>query len=182
MQRYLALLRGINVGGKNIIKMADLRESFTGVGCTEVQTYIQSGNVLFSARQSSVAALSESITSTLQKNFGYKNPLFILPQQALVQVVADAPKGFGSEPDKYRYDVLFLQVGLSPKQALEQVSTKDGVDTVHAGTQALYFSRLISRATQSHLSRLIKQPVYKQITIRNWNTTSKLLEMLAGVQ
>jgi uncharacterized protein (DUF1697 family) len=63
---------------------------------------------------------------------------------------------------------------------MKDVSTKAGVDTAHAGKQALYFSRLIAKASQSHLTKIIGLPVYQNMTIRNWNTTTKLLALMEG--
>jgi uncharacterized protein (DUF1697 family) len=92
--------------------------------------------------------------------------------------VKRAPDGFGSDPDRYRYDVIFLRPPLTATKALKSVSTNPGVDQVSPGTGVLYFSRLISKATQSRLNRIIGLPVYQDMTIRNWNTTSRLLALL----
>jgi uncharacterized protein (DUF1697 family) len=96
-------------------------------------------------------------------------------------IVAHAPPDFGSDPDAYRYDVIFLKEPLSAAEAMQSVTTKDGVDQAFAGDGVLYFSRLISRASQSHLTRIISLPVYQSMTIRNWNTTTKLLSMMEAV-
>ena len=94
------------------------------------------------------------------------------------RVVAQAPKGFGKDPEQYRYDVLFVKEPLKTSEALKDVPTATGVDTVAAGDHALYFRRLVSKATQSKLNKLVQKPVYKNLTIRNWNTTMKLLQMV----
>src|SRR5690606_8874340 len=86
-----------------------------------------------------------------------------------------APKGFGREPAKYRYDVLFLKSPAKATEAIRAIKTKEGVDQAHAGKHAIYFSRLIAKATQSQLSKIVQTPLYKSVTIRNWNTTTKLL-------
>ena len=65
---------------------------------------------------------------------------------------------------------------------MKSVLTKQGVDQAHAGTGVLYFSRLISKASQSQLSRLVSLPIYKSMTIRNWNTTTKLLQLLESAE
>ena len=97
------------------------------------------------------------------------------------EIVAKAPKGFGSDQDTYRYDVIFLKEPLTAVQAMKSVSTKEGVDQAYSGKGVLYFSRLISRATSSHLTRIIGLPVYQSMTIRNWNTTTKLLNLMEAV-
>ena len=65
-----------------------------------------------------------------------------------------------------------------PRTVVTTISTLDGVDTAEAGSSVIYFSRLIARASRSHLSKLVSMPVYKQLTIRNWNTTTKLLTLI----
>ena len=74
---------------------------------------------------------------------------------------------------KFRYDVIFLE--RRPPRALKSVKTKEGVDQAFAGPDVLYFSRLTAKAAQSQLSRVISLPIYQSMTIRNWNTTTKLL-------
>ena len=98
----------------------------------------------------------------------------------LERVVAEAPPTFGAEPTLYRYDVLFVKPPMTTPEALAQVTTKPGVDEAHAGEHALYFPRLIAKATQSQLAKVVSRPVYKSLTIRNWNTTTKLLALVSA--
>jgi uncharacterized protein (DUF1697 family) len=179
MTAYVALLRGINVGGKNIIKMADLRACFEEHGYDDVATYIQSGNVVFGKRGARAADLTRAIEEMLAARFSYEATVMLLSRPQLKKIVSSAPAGFGEEPELYRYDVIFLQAGLTPKAALANVATNPNVDTAHAGPGALYFSRLISKASKSRLSKLASKPVYQRMTIRNWNTTTKLLSMMS---
>lgn len=178
--RYVALLRGINVGGNNIMKMVDLRACFEGLGFTDVQTLIQSGNVVFSAARRSKPSIIRVVEEGLSAAFGYSARVAIVSAAELASVVEQAPAGFGQQPDHYRYDVLFVMTPLTLAQALEQVSINPAVDAVHAGEHALYFRRLISQATRSRLSKITQLPAYKNLTIRNWNTTTKLLQMASA--
>jgi uncharacterized protein (DUF1697 family) len=178
MNQYLVLLRGINVGGKNIVKMADLKASFEAMDFFNVITYIQSGNVLFQSDEKDKALLTVKIEKGLSKRFNFEAKVVVIAQKELVGIVRGAPEGFGSEEKQFRYDVIFLKEPLTPKEAIKSVSAREGVDTAHAGKQALYFSRLISRASQSHLTKIIGMPVYQNMTIRNWNTTTKLLALM----
>ena len=176
--QYLALLRGINVGGSNIIKMTDLKAAFESMGLSDVLTYIQSGNVLFKSAEKDKAKLTKKIEKELSERFGYVSRLVVITHKQLKQVVEGAPRGFGKQPDKFRYDVIFLKEPLTSKEAMKSVSTKEGVDYAYTGIVVLYFSRLISKATQSRLTRIIGLPVYQNMTIRNWNTTTKLLALM----
>lgn len=180
MNMYVALLRGINVGGKNLIKMADLRTCFDAQGFDDVRTYIQSGNVIFRTGQSDQALLADQIEAALAETFGYELPVVVSSAGDMREIVAQAPRDFGREPESFRYDVIFLKEPLTATDAMQVVTTKEGVDQAFAGNGVLYFSRLISRATQSHLSRIISTPIYQYMTIRNWNTTTRLLKMMAA--
>jgi len=175
---YLALLRGINVGGNNIIKMADLKACFEGIGLSDIVTYIQSGNVLFKSADKDKAKLTKKIEMGLSERFLYEARLVVVAYKQLKQAVEEAPRGFGKDPDKFRYDVIFLKEPITPKEAMKSVSKKEGVDNAYTGKNVLYFSRLLSRATQSRLSRIASMPVYQSMTIRNWNTTTKLLALM----
>ncbi|MBI4931314.1 MAG: DUF1697 domain-containing protein [Bacteroidetes bacterium] len=175
---YLALLRGVNVGGNNIIKMSDLKACFENMGFTDVATYIQSGNVLFQSDEKEKTKLTNKIEKVLSEKFHYRSRIVVVSHKQLKKVVDEAPRRFGKDADNYRYDVIFLKEPLSPNEAMKNVSAKEGVDTACAGKYVLYFSRLISKASQSRLIKIITLPVYQNMTIRNWNTTTKLLELM----
>lgn len=177
LTRHLALLRGINVGGNNIIKMADLKACFEEMGFINVVTYIQSGNVLFDSNETDPLKLTQQIEKTLSERFNYSSKVMLLSQQTLIQLVNTAPKGFGVNPDEYRYDVIFLKPPLTSEEALSKIKTKEGVDFVTTGNGVLYFSRLSSMSGQSQMTKMIGTAIYKEMTIRNWNTTTKLCEL-----
>ena len=99
-------------------------------------------------------------------------------QAQMRDVVSKAPSRFGKSPDKYRYDVIFLGASLEASTALETIRRREGVDEASAGPGVIYFSRLISRASQSYLPKLVSMPIYKQMTVRNWNTTTKILALM----
>jgi uncharacterized protein (DUF1697 family) len=178
MARYVALLRGINVGGNNLIKMAALKVTFEKLGFEDVATYIQSGNVLFTAAEAADAKLAARIEAALTKAHAYQASLVIRSQKEMRAIIQRAPAGFGAQPDKYRYDVIFLKAPLTAAAAIKDVPTNPAVDEATAGNGVLYFSRLSSKATASRLGKVVGMPIYKNMTIRNWNTTSKLLTLM----
>jgi uncharacterized protein (DUF1697 family) len=178
LTHYVALLRGINVGGNNLIRMPALKACFEAQGLGDVATYIQSGNVLFAAGRGNPKTLTARIEAALSSTFAYPARIVLRSSSQMTEIVEGAPRGFGSRPAEYRYDVIFLKEPLTSRQALAHVSANDAVDAVAAGDGVLYFSRLISKATQSRLGRLVSTPVYKDLTIRNWNTTVKLTTLL----
>jgi uncharacterized protein (DUF1697 family) len=177
MIRYVALLRGINVGGNNIIKMADLKTCFVEMGFVNVVTYIQSGNVLFDSNDTNQLQLIQQIEKGLSESFNYNSKIVLLSQQLLNQLINTAPQGFGVYPDEYRYDVIFLKQPLTSEEALSKIKTKEGVDFVTTGNGVLYFSRLSNMSSQSQMTKMIGTAIYKEMTIRNWNTTTKLAEL-----
>jgi uncharacterized protein (DUF1697 family) len=175
--RYVALLRGINVGGKNLIGMPVLASCFEAGGFGSVSTYIQSGNVLFETARGRRDLVNE-IEAMLLAAFRVPLVVVLRSHAQLAAVVAGSPRGFGKDPGRYLYDVVFLKEPLTAAAALRDIATRDGVDEVAAGKGVLYFSRLQARAAQSRLSRVASLPTYKSMTIRNWNTTTKLLALL----
>ena len=177
MPTYIALLRAVNVGGTGKIAMADFRKLLEGLGFKNVQTYIQSGNVLFTSG-AGADALVVTLEAGLSKAFGYEASVFLRSARQLRAIVDGAPQGFGTRPERYRYDVIFLRKPLSPATAVARAPVMPGVDEVHAGSDVLYFSRLVQKASQSRLSRITALPLYRQMTIRNWNTTTRLLALL----
>jgi uncharacterized protein (DUF1697 family) len=180
MSQYVALLRGINVGGKNLIKMPALRACFENHGFRDVVTYIQSGNVLFTSAASAHDKLAREIEDMLTARFNYRASVVLRTRKQMQDIVRRAPDEFGAHPTRYRYDVIFLKKPLTASAAMKSMPVKEGVDQAHGGVGVLYFSRLISKASQSRLSRIVSLPIYQSMTIRNWNTTTKLLRMMEG--
>lgn len=176
--KYVALLRGINVGGNGLIKMPALKSCFEKIKLDNVRTYIQSGNVLFESAERDTKKLAKRIETVLKKEFSVESRTLVLSHAQLRIVVRSAPKGFGSKPTTvYRYDAIFTIPPTTAKEAMKSIALKEGVDEVTLGKGVLYFSRLEKHRTQSKLPKLVSMPVYKSLTIRNWNTTTKLLAL-----
>lgn len=91
--------------------------------------------------------------------------------------MTNAPKGFGEESDTYHYDVAFL-IRTDEDEAFDSFECHPEIDTVWRGKGVVYYRRLSARRTSSRLSRIMSKPVYKSLTIRNWNTTQKLRTLL----
>jgi uncharacterized protein (DUF1697 family) len=172
--RYVALLRGINVGGNALIKMAVLKAAFEACGMKDVSTFIASGNVLFEA------AKAPKLEPRLTKILGLPVRLTLRTAGEMAAIVEEAPKGFGRMPENFRYNVWFIIPPLTPDEAIAALKPKEGVDTATAGPGVLYTTHLTARASQSRLSRVTQSPIYSGLTIRNWNTTRKLAELLGS--
>ena len=177
MGQYVALLRGINVGGKNKVPMADLREAFEADGLTGARTYIASGNVLFET-SGPPEQLERRIEALIERRFGLPIVVAVRSEAALRAVVESAPDGFGAKPDRFHSDVIFLRGPLTPARAMKVVRLRDGVDQAWKGRGVLYFARLSAQRTKSRMSSIVGTPEYADMTIRSWKTTVKLVELL----
>jgi uncharacterized protein (DUF1697 family) len=174
--QYLALLRGVNVGGKNLVKMADLRAGFEELGLADVSTYIASGNLLFRAPRQRREELAARVESELTRRLGIELKVVLLTEAQLRAVVEGAPRGFGAK--SHLCDVVFVRKPLTVKKTFAVVQIREGVDRAWPGKGVLYFSRLAAKASSSRLNKVASLPEYKNMTIRNWNTTTKLLALM----
>ena len=186
MASHVALLRGINVGGRNKIAMADLREVVTSLGHTGVTTYIQSGNVLFTAADAGNAALASQLESAIAEAFGIASSVVVLTRDELAQVLRDNP--YPDELNPKLVHVVFLNAEPPPdlldriKAAQDTAAAKGSRDTVTAIGPALFvhtpegFGR--SELAQV-LFRVIGTPATTGLaaTARNWATATKLLSL-----
>lgn len=179
MKSYAVLLRGINVGGKNKIPMAKLKLFLEELGFKNVTTYIQSGNAVFKSNQTKTQ-IRKTIEEVLPVKLKLDSSLItvlVLSHKDLQVVIEKAPKGFGIESTKYHSDVIFL-IDITSKDALSVFSPKEGVDRIWPGQGVIYSQRLSSERAKSRLNKIIGTVVYKNMTIRNWNTVKNLLKLL----
>ncbi|HWL49128.1 MAG TPA: DUF1697 domain-containing protein [Acidimicrobiia bacterium] len=179
MTRFAVLARGLNVGGKNKVPMSELRTILQDMGYTSVSTYIASGNVTVESAESP-AQITTRIETALIDNFEIDDEtikVLVLSCEQLQSVVENKPEHFGDEPDTYHSDAIFL-IGGDVADAMEVFSPRDGVDQIWPGDGVIYSQRLSAQRTKSRLNKAMSSPLYKSMTIRSWNTTIKLLEMM----
>lgn len=182
MNTYVVLLRGINVGGKNKVPMAGLKKCLEDLGCSHVVTYIASGNAIVKSEKSP-DTLAAQIEKTLPKNFKLDSELvrvLVLTRKQLQAVIDNKPKHFGEQPGKYHSYALFL-IGIDADQVMPLFNPREGVDKIWSGKGVIYSQRLSVLRVKSRLNIIIGTPAYKAMTIRNWNTTTKLLELLKSI-
>ena len=175
---YVVLLRGINVGGRNKVPMAALREHLDP-HFAHVRSYIQSGNVVLDSDRSA-AEVQAHLEDSLPTRFTLDVDLIrvlVLDADAYRSVLTDAPDGFGSDPETYRYDVGFY-LGVGAAEVEPYVRANPDVDTVVCGERAFYHRRVAALASRSWLSRIVGTPIYPSLTLRNWRTTETLGRML----
>ena len=177
--RYVALLRGVNVGGKGIVSMAELAESFRRLGFADVRTYINSGNVIFSALSAPETKLSARIERAIEKDTGLRVSVLVLDEAAVRSIVAAIPQSWVTD-SSVRCDVIFLWPDVDGPEVLERLPRNPEVDEVQYTPGAVIWRIDRANATRSRETRLVGTPLYKRMTIRNANTTRKLHELLSA--
>ena len=189
MATHVALLRGINVGGKNKVPMAELRDVVTSLGHAGVTTYIQSGNVLFTTSEDDTAKLAAALEAAIAEAFGVRSPVVVLSREDLARVLDTNPHP--EEPNPKLVHVVFLNAGL-PQDLLDRVkaaesaaAAKGSHDTITAAGDALFLHTPDgfgnSELAQS-VFRVISPPAKQKkagvaATARNWSTATKLLSL-----
>ncbi|MDQ6861238.1 MAG: DUF1697 domain-containing protein, partial [Verrucomicrobiota bacterium] len=175
----LALLRGINVGGKSMLRMSDLKLCLEKAGFTDVRTYIQSGNVLFTSRKTATTGLARKMGEAIEKHFGMEIRVVVFTGTEWQKIVESAPKWWG-ENKEWRHNLLALLPGTPPAEASQAIATgTPEIDLLAEGSRVIYQS--ISAASLSS-AKLLKLPIYRRVTVRNFNTAKKLAELLNGAE
>lgn len=174
--KYVALLRGINVGGNNPVKMSELKMAFEKYGHKNVLTYINSGNVIFESVEESSEKLTKELESLLTKTFKYDARVVVRSQEQMKKTVKSVPSGWNTRTDIRCY-VGFL-ARPATKEEIAGVTVREGVDSLKVENDALYMTSLVSKLTKSAFNKLPSSALYKEMTIRNYNTTKKILALM----
>jgi uncharacterized protein (DUF1697 family) len=172
--KYVALLRGINVGGKTLVKMADLRTCAEELGLDEVSTFIASGNLLFESRERSAARLETKIERAIEKRFELPVKVVVLDRAAYARIVKAIPKSWAGDKT-LRANVAFVRRGTNAKEVVRQLQPDAAVEEVKALDGAI----LWATKRDAVMRKLIGGAAYKELTVRNLNTTLKLQELMA---
>ena len=178
MTRYALLVRGINVGGKNKVVMAQLRQELTELGLEKVETYINSGNIFFTSTDPK-ARLVEKLEAFFAVHYPFIQSFSLLSQEDYEEEVENLPAWWNE--DLARKDVLFYTEGLDVEQVIATVESLELKDEVlHFGKLGIFWGKFSEEsyyATAYH-KYLLKMPFYRQITIRNAKTFDKINQML----
>ncbi|MEA2432955.1 MAG: hypothetical protein QOG54_412 [Actinomycetota bacterium] len=174
---YVALLRGINVGGKNRVEMKRLKTGFEDAGMTAVRTYINSGNVIFSSTIRSKARLVSLLEKTIAKDTGFHVDVLVRDLKSMRAVAKAMPaKWINSEVMKC--DVLFLFDDVARPSVMNRLPIRPEIEDVKYASGAIIWRIDRKDATKSGLMKLVGTDLYKRMTIRNCNTVRKLLELM----
>ncbi|BBP09546.1 DUF1697 domain-containing protein [Streptococcus sp. 116-D4] len=178
MTRYALLVRGINVGGKNKVVMAQLRLELTGLGLENVETYINSGNIFFTSTAPK-AQLVEKLEVFFEVHYPFIQSFSLLSHEDYEEELNNLPDWWTK--DLARKDVLFYTEDLDVDQAIEKVNSLELVDEVlHFGKLGIFWGKLseASYSKTAYHKHLLKMPFYRNITIRNANTFDKIGQFL----
>ncbi|MEH7385277.1 DUF1697 domain-containing protein [Bacillus sp. JJ1521] len=174
---YIALLRGINVGGKNKIDMKLLKQTFEQVGMNNVVTYINTGNIIFSKNDTSKAELSRILEDVIQNDFGLQIKVIVRSVEDVRGIINAIPEIWKND-NEMKSDVMFLWDEIDDESVLENLVIKPNIDTVKYVPGAILWSVDKKNVSKSGMSKIIGSKIYKQITVRNVNTTRKIYELM----
>ncbi|WP_243300424.1 DUF1697 domain-containing protein [Bacillus litorisediminis] len=174
---YIALLRGINVGGKNKIDMKLLKQTFEQVGMTDVVTYINTGNIIFSYKGLSKFELSSCLEEAIHHDFGLQIKVVVLSINDVREITNAIPDTWKNDKDM-KSDVMFLWDEIDDESVLGNLVIKPNIDTVKYVPGAILWSVDKKNVTKSGMSKIIGSKIYKQVTIRNVNTVRKIYQLM----
>jgi uncharacterized protein (DUF1697 family) len=178
MITFIALLRGINVGGKHPVRMEALRQAFESLGLRGVQTYIQSGNVVFQAVE--CQSLPSEIERRLTTQFGFAIPVVVRTATQWSTVLADNPFVSQRNVDQARLHVVFLTAA-PRKNHVATIPQNQGADAVRFARDVVYLYAPGGYAKTPYSNDYLERHLGVRATTRNWSTVKKLGEMAGAV-
>jgi uncharacterized protein (DUF1697 family) len=176
---HVALLRGINVGGKHKLPMKDLVALLEDAGCSRVRTYIQSGNVVFETPESSVADLAADIERRIGKRFGYEVPIVLRSAEAL-RAVASGNPFLAQGAEETHLHVGFLADPPTPEAVASLDPSRSEIDSFRVVGADVYLYTPGGMGRTKLTTDWFERRLGTRMTVRNWRTVGKLVEMAAS--
>ena len=174
---YVALLRGINVGGNNLVPMKALKAKFEDLGFGDVKTYINSGNVVFSSDERDPRALEDRIDRMLERTFKVKGRTVVRTRPEIAKVVKALEKEDTSNPE-WRCNVVFLRHAIDPKKTLKGIDVKPDIERVVCCPGTWLWFVNMAGFSRSAIMKIGRTPLYQEMTVRNINTTRAVLALM----
>lgn len=174
--RYVALLRGINVGGKNKIDMKQLVAALTAAGFTGVEHYLNTGNIFFETNDISAAAEAR-VTQTIQDTFGLDIKVLLQTSSAIKNIASRIPDNWTNDSDT-KCNVMFLWPPYNTPQTLQDITARDAIDEVFFESGALVWRTRQADFNRSGMGKIASSTLYKHMTIRNVNTFRAIAERM----
>ena len=178
---FVALLRGVNVGGKNMISMSALKTSFEKLGFKDVSTYINSGNILFKSKGLDARKLEKKIEQMLSKEYKLGSNVVVKSYAEIEKLVSSLPKNWNGDK-AYRFNVMFLRHTVDSQDMLTGLEPNKDIEEVVVYRQgALLWSSLLCELNQTTMAKVSNKKAFQEVTVRNLNTTLKLYELMKNM-
>ena len=175
--KYVALLRGINVGGNTKVEMKKLKALFESLEYDDVITYINSGNVLLSTTEKDTEVLTSQLEHAIQTEFGLHIPVVVRSKENILSLVKAIPKNWENNTEQ-KTDILFLWKKYDRKESLTFLFPTEGIETIKYVPGAILWNLDRINYNKSGMSKFIGTKLYKHMTARNINTVRKLASLL----
>jgi uncharacterized protein (DUF1697 family) len=175
---YICLLRGINVGGNSIISMKQLKASFENAGFKDVVTYINSGNIIFKTKKQDPRILENKIERILDKEYAFNNKVVVKNFDEIQKIIKNIPKTWKVGDISKKYNVIFLRHTIDAQEHFKELKPKPDIEEVIYKPGVLFWSALTSDLTHTTMIKLSSSKIYKEVTVRNLNTTKKIYELM----
>lgn len=179
MKRYIAFLRGINISGKNKVSMAELKQEFEGLGYTEVKTYLNSGNVIFSSDEVNTIKMTSRIEEMIKNQFHFDIPVFVIAKEELEDILYHAPGWWGDESKEIYDNLIFIMPPATCKDVYNEIGEpKEGLEKIEEYKETIFwsFSRKDYQKT-NWWSKTANANIGSKLTIRTANTVRKIVGM-----
>lgn len=177
MERYIALLRGINVGGKNKISMPELKKMFENSGYQDVTTYINSGNVIFSSETEDKEEIKKICESAITNQFSLNIIVTVISAKDLSAALNNAPAWWDRD-EQSKHNAIFVIPPATATEIMNEVGiAKEKYEQVGYYGQVIFWSAPIKTFSKTRWSKIVGKSAYNSVTIRNANTAKKLLQL-----
>ena len=177
---FVALLRGVNVGGNNMISMGELKKSFEKMGFAQVATYINSGNIIFRTKENDARKLEKKIEKMLSQEYQLESKVVIRTLPEMAKLVESLPANWNNAD--WRYNVMFLRHSIDSEEILAELPVKSDIEQLVYRPGALLWSAKASDAARSNMVKLASRKIYRDMTVRNLNTTKKLYDLMSKLE
>lgn len=181
MPQYIALLRGINVGGNNTVAMPRLRLGFEEAGFTAVSTYINSGNVIFTSPNTNIEELAAQCRQLIEQHFALQIPVAVVPAAQITNALKNAPAWWGASEES-KHNAIFVIPPATAQQIAQLVGeAKPEYEQVDFYENVIFWSAPLKTFSRTRWSKIVQsKQAYNAITIRNYNTTQKLAQLVTN--
>lgn len=177
MEKYIALLRGVNVGGNNRVPMGELKALFELEGFSGVSTYINSGNVIFSCEPESAESLQKRCEAMIEAKFGFFSAVCVISAKELAEALDHAPEWWNTDRESTNNAIFVISPAVPEDIYAEVGQIKPEYEKAEYHGRVIFWTAPVATYSRTRLSRIVGTPMYGLVTIRNANTALKLRQL-----